>query len=287
MSKNEDRELRVPQTGTISRRFVGKVVLKIALVVGLLSGPLVIALLVVTYASDAAGTNPDPGLHFLSLAVAGTILGADAAVLAGAYAYLRVYVRSFEYVVGRDHLVLRYGVFTKNKVTIAYTRVQNVSTSRGVFDRWAGLVTVKVETAGRAASPSQGGMPRPEGYLPGLDADAGRLVVETLRRQILRHSAVPGNLGDLEFTPQDVAFDNFVAYVLTKMRVGEPLQSSVRAERERRGWSVEELAQRVGVKPATISQLEAGRFEPSLALALRLARVLEMSVEDLFSTTTD
>ena len=44
----------------------------------------------------------------------------------------------------------------------------------------------------------------------------------------------------------------------------------------------EELANRVGVTRQTIIALEADRYVPSLLLAVRLARVFRITVEELF-----
>ena len=44
----------------------------------------------------------------------------------------------------------------------------------------------------------------------------------------------------------------------------------------------EELARRVGVTRQTIISLEAGKYVPSLVLALRIARVFSVTVEDVF-----
>lgn len=44
----------------------------------------------------------------------------------------------------------------------------------------------------------------------------------------------------------------------------------------------EELARRVGVTRQTIIALEAGRYVPSLLLAVRLARAFSVAVEELF-----
>ena len=50
-----------------------------------------------------------------------------------------------------------------------------------------------------------------------------------------------------------------------------------------RGWSQGELAERVGVSRQTINAVETGRYEPSLGLALQLARLFGCPVEQLFS----
>jgi len=44
----------------------------------------------------------------------------------------------------------------------------------------------------------------------------------------------------------------------------------------------EDLAHRVGVTRQTIISLEGGRYTPSLILAIRLARIFGMPVEELF-----
>lgn len=55
--------------------------------------------------------------------------------------------------------------------------------------------------------------------------------------------------------------------------------SDLRAER---GWTQAGLAQRVGVSRQTINALETGKFDPSLPLAFRLAKLFDMRIEELF-----
>lgn len=57
----------------------------------------------------------------------------------------------------------------------------------------------------------------------------------------------------------------------------------VREYRADRGWSQGELADRVGVSRQTINAIETGRYEPSLGLALQLARLFGCPVEELFT----
>ncbi len=49
------------------------------------------------------------------------------------------------------------------------------------------------------------------------------------------------------------------------------------------GLSQEELAQRCGVSRQTVNAIENNRYDPTLALAFRLAQVLETTVDSLFS----
>lgn len=58
--------------------------------------------------------------------------------------------------------------------------------------------------------------------------------------------------------------------------------SILRVLREDRGWSQGRLAEEVGVSRQTINAIETGRFDPSLPLALRLARLLGRPVEEIF-----
>lgn len=62
----------------------------------------------------------------------------------------------------------------------------------------------------------------------------------------------------------------------------ERLTSSVHDRRSRAGLTQEELAQKAGVSRQTIIAIEKGNYAPSVALALKLARVLKASVEELF-----
>lgn len=49
-----------------------------------------------------------------------------------------------------------------------------------------------------------------------------------------------------------------------------------------RGWTQAQLAEHAGVSRQTINSIETGRFEPSLSLALKLARLFDVPVESLF-----
>ncbi|MDD6990453.1 MAG: helix-turn-helix transcriptional regulator [Oscillospiraceae bacterium] len=52
--------------------------------------------------------------------------------------------------------------------------------------------------------------------------------------------------------------------------------------RKERGIKQEELAQAMGVSRQTIGSLENGRYNPSITLAIKLARYFGMTVEDIF-----
>lgn len=60
------------------------------------------------------------------------------------------------------------------------------------------------------------------------------------------------------------------------------LENVLMQRRRECGLSQQELAQRAGVSRQTINALERGRYEPRLALALRLAGELSCHVDELF-----
>ena len=56
----------------------------------------------------------------------------------------------------------------------------------------------------------------------------------------------------------------------------------LRAERD---WSQADLAEQLGVSRQTVNALETGRYDPSLPLAFRIARVFDQPIEAIFSET--
>ena len=61
------------------------------------------------------------------------------------------------------------------------------------------------------------------------------------------------------------------------------IANRLREVRDEKRWTQADLAARVGVSRQTINSIETGRFEPSLGLALKLARLIGLPVEQLFS----
>jgi transcriptional regulator with XRE-family HTH domain len=55
----------------------------------------------------------------------------------------------------------------------------------------------------------------------------------------------------------------------------------LRAARKDRGWTLDDLAQRAGMSPSTLSRLEAGKRQASLELLLPLTRQLGIRIDDL------
>lgn len=60
------------------------------------------------------------------------------------------------------------------------------------------------------------------------------------------------------------------------------MKTRIRELRARAGMTQEELAEKVGVRRETIVFLEKGKYNPSLLLAWRVARVFDLPVEEIF-----
>jgi len=64
---------------------------------------------------------------------------------------------------------------------------------------------------------------------------------------------------------------------------GEHVYNRIALVREQRGMSRQEFADSVEVHYQTVGYLERGEYNPSLALALRISRLLDVPVDELFS----
>lgn len=60
------------------------------------------------------------------------------------------------------------------------------------------------------------------------------------------------------------------------------MENRVKAWREQAGWSQGELARRVGVSRQTVNAVETDKYDPSLPLALRMAKLFGQPVDQLF-----
>ncbi len=60
------------------------------------------------------------------------------------------------------------------------------------------------------------------------------------------------------------------------------MENCIRERRRELGISQEELARRCGVSRQTVNAIENNKYDPTLSLAFRLARELEMTVDGLF-----
>jgi putative transcriptional regulator len=60
------------------------------------------------------------------------------------------------------------------------------------------------------------------------------------------------------------------------------LKNTIKVERVRKGFTQADLAEKVGVTRLTIHSIEAGKFNPSVMLALKIAGCFGVQVEELF-----
>ena len=65
------------------------------------------------------------------------------------------------------------------------------------------------------------------------------------------------------------------------------LNNRLKVLRAERDWTQADLADAVGVSRKTINTIERGVFAPSAVLALRIARVFDKPVEEVFSLVGD
>lgn len=64
------------------------------------------------------------------------------------------------------------------------------------------------------------------------------------------------------------------------------MQNIIRMLRAERGWSQQELADKLDVSRQSVNAIETGKYDPSLPLAFAIARLFGRSIEDLFDDGT-
>ncbi|MFW9929893.1 MAG: helix-turn-helix domain-containing protein [Candidatus Thorarchaeota archaeon] len=262
--------------GTISRDFIKKQALKNNLFLFIVAVFLIITFLVYLFLTGEFNFE-----LLLLLILVFVIIPYIFIAIVSAW-YFAAYKGNFSYIIQKNNIVINHGVFTKMRVTIPYKRIQNINIVCGVFDRMFKTYTVKIETAGHSAV-SSGTKSRgigPEGYIPGLKDP--HIIENRINTMIFQSSLTLEGLEEKAFRPQELAFDNFISYILSKIREGELLQTSIKELREKVNLSASQLAEKVGVPLQTIRYLEEGRYNPSLLLAYKIAEALNCTIEELF-----
>lgn len=61
------------------------------------------------------------------------------------------------------------------------------------------------------------------------------------------------------------------------------MNNSLRQLREHRSWSQGELAERLDVSRQTVNAIETGKYDPSLPLAFRIAKLFRQPIESIFA----
>ena len=64
------------------------------------------------------------------------------------------------------------------------------------------------------------------------------------------------------------------------------MKNELRVLRAERNWSQGDLAGKLGVSRQTVNALETGKYDPSLPLAFKIARLFEKRIEDVFEYDT-
>lgn len=64
------------------------------------------------------------------------------------------------------------------------------------------------------------------------------------------------------------------------------MNNRLRVLRAERDWSQADLADRLQVSRQSVNAIETGRFDPSLPLAFKLARLFSTTIEQIFSDET-
>ena len=66
-----------------------------------------------------------------------------------------------------------------------------------------------------------------------------------------------------------------------------PLKNHLKEYRARLGVNQQEMGRMAGVSRQTVSQIERGDYSPSVTLALKLAKLCGVRVEDIFEYEED
>jgi putative transcriptional regulator len=65
------------------------------------------------------------------------------------------------------------------------------------------------------------------------------------------------------------------------------MKNRLKVLRAERDWTQAQLATELEVSRQTINAIEKGKFDPSLPLAFKVARLFDMAIEDIFQYATE
>ena len=60
------------------------------------------------------------------------------------------------------------------------------------------------------------------------------------------------------------------------------MKNRLKVLRAERDWTQANLADELGVSRQTVNAIEKGKFDPSLPLAFKVARLFDLAIEDIF-----
>jgi putative transcriptional regulator len=62
------------------------------------------------------------------------------------------------------------------------------------------------------------------------------------------------------------------------------MKNHLRELRAQKAWSQSQLAEELGVSRQTINAIETGKYDPSLPLAFKIARLFRQPIEEIFES---
>ena len=75
----------------------------------------------------------------------------------------------------------------------------------------------------------------------------------------------------------------FIVSVESELYMTPSVLNKVKELRTERGWTQQQLADLVGVSRQSINSIERQRYEPSLGLSLKFARIFGCATDDIFT----
>ncbi|MFM5914335.1 MAG: helix-turn-helix transcriptional regulator [Chakrabartia godavariana] len=63
------------------------------------------------------------------------------------------------------------------------------------------------------------------------------------------------------------------------------MKNQLKPLRAARGWSQQDLAERLNISRQSVNAIETGKYDPSLPLAFRIAALFEAKIEEIFEAS--
>lgn len=60
------------------------------------------------------------------------------------------------------------------------------------------------------------------------------------------------------------------------------MKNQLKSLRAARGWSQQDLAERLSISRQSVNAIETGKYDPSLPLAFRISALFEAKIEEIF-----
>lgn len=193
--------------------------------------------------------------------------------------YYNKYTENHWWILGEKKLFVNRGVFTSHLARIDYERIQNVNLVQSFLEKILGFYRIQIETAGSSTQTSEGrlvGMQNPEEMVRAITEKTS---VHDIVEKISENTS---NYGGIVFENNNLAFDQFIAYVLSKLQESGKMKSKIKELRKKKNLTQAELADKCNVTRQTIIYLEQGKYVPSLTLAMQLAKILGVIIEEIF-----